>query len=123
VASGLVALVLGAFGGHHSGTPVVVIGVGAWLFFGGAYLLAFWSLSGQTPGMRFLGLHIEAGGNRRLGLRRSFRRLVGLVLAALPLLLGFLGVFTDERRCGWQDRLAQTEVVYEPVSPAGPTVP
>jgi uncharacterized RDD family membrane protein YckC len=114
--SALVGLVVSAIApSGHSDASVIAIGAGAWLIAGSAYALAFWSLSGETPGMRFLGIHIESQGNRRLGLRVAFKRLIGFALAALPAMLGFLGILTNERRCGWQDRLGRTEVVYEPI--------
>ena len=92
---------------------VLVLGTGAWLAAIGGYLVFFWSLSGQTPGMRFLGLRLRAGGSHRLGLRRSLRRLVAAGLAALPLGAGFLPILVNERRRGFHDRVAETEMVYE----------
>jgi len=47
-----------------------------------------------------------------IGLRRAARRLLGTVLAAIPLGLGFLGVLTREGRTGFHDRFAGTEVAY-----------
>ena len=85
-----------------------------------AYLVGFWSLIGQTPGMRFLSIHLDAGGSRELGLRRSIRRLIGAVLALLPLGLGLLAILTSPRRQGWHDRLAGTTVVYDARSRAAP---
>jgi hypothetical protein len=46
------------------------------------------------------------------------RRLVGLFLAAIPFGLGFLGILFNERRRGWQDRLAGVDVLYESREPA-----
>lgn len=109
--SALAALVFGNGSGASSGA--VVIGIGAWVFLGIAYSTFFWSLAGQSPGMRLLGIRIEAEGSRRLGLRRAFRRAIGLLLAIIPLGLGLLGVLTSERRQGLQDRIAGTEVLYE----------
>jgi hypothetical protein len=63
--------------------------------------------------MRFFGIRLGVEG-RRLPLRRSLKRLLGMVLAAIPFGLGFLGILLDERRRGWQDRLAGADVVYEP---------
>jgi uncharacterized RDD family membrane protein YckC len=95
-----------------------VSGIGAlfgafgWIAASSAYLLTFWSLAGQTLGMRFLSIRIEDyDGSRRLGLRRAWRRLVGLILAAIPLGLGFIGVLTRDDRRGWHDRHAGTDVV------------
>jgi uncharacterized RDD family membrane protein YckC len=46
-----------------------------------------------------------------LGVSRATLRLVGVVLSALPLGLGFLGLWTDAERRGWHDRFAGTKVV------------
>jgi uncharacterized RDD family membrane protein YckC len=88
-----------------------VFGAVAWLFFGGLYLFTFWSLAGQTPGMRFLSIRIEHGSSPRLGPRVARRRLVGTVLAAIPFGLGFLGVIARDDHRGFQDRHADTDVV------------
>lgn len=95
-------------------TPVVAVGVGAWLIAGSAYLVFFWALAGQTPGMRFMGIRAEANGSPELGGRAAFRRLLGTVLAAIPLGAGFLGVLFSERRRGLPDRMAHTDVLYLP---------
>jgi uncharacterized RDD family membrane protein YckC len=117
--SGVITLVASlAFGaGGEASAPAIVIGAGAWALAGSFYLTSFWALAGQTPGMRFVRIRLDSPEGRRIGLRRAVRRLVGLVLAILPLGLGLLGiVFSDERR-GWQDRFAGTEVVYADISP------
>jgi uncharacterized RDD family membrane protein YckC len=94
--------------------PALVVGVGVWLIAGSAYLTFFWALAGQTPGMRFMDIRVEAGGSPQLGAGVAFRRLVGTGLAAIPQGAGFLGVLFSERRHGLQDRIAGTDVVYLP---------
>ena len=118
--SGVITLVLSlAFGaGGEASTPAIAIGAGIWIIAGSLYLLSFWSLAGQTPGMRFVRIQLDSEEGRRIGLRRAVRRLFGLILAILPLGLGLLGVvFSDDRR-GWQDRFAGTDVLYADTSPA-----
>jgi uncharacterized RDD family membrane protein YckC len=114
VVSGVVALTVSRIlgGSGHISETGVVLGAVAWIIAWSTYLLFFWSLSGQTPGMRFLAIAIEADGSRRVGFRRSIRRLVGLGLAILPLGLGLLGTLFSARRRGLQDRIADTDVVY-----------
>ena len=110
-----IALVAGAFG--ISGDPqrsVVVAGAGVWLITGAFYLVAFWGLSGQTPGMRFLDIRLDASGTRRIGPRRAVKRLIGLGLSALALGIPLLGIVFSRRRRGLPDRMADTEVLYEP---------
>ena len=108
----LMTLVANAFGGNGEGADGLAIAVGstAWIGFGAVYLLGFWSLVGETPGMRFLGIHL---GEDRLPPRRSFRRLVGLGLSVLTFGIGFLGVLFGERRRAWEDRFSGTEVLYD----------
>jgi len=108
----LVTLIVNAFGGNGEGPDGFAIAIGstAWLGFGAVYLLGFWSLVGETPGMRFLGIRL---GEDRLSLRRSFRRLVGLGLSVLTFGIGFLGVVFGERRRAWEDRFSGTEVLYD----------
>ena len=79
---------------------------------GSLYLLIFWASVGQTPGMRFVRIHLEADGEKRIGRRRAARRLWGVVLCVLTLGLGFLGVLFNERRRGLHDRVAGTDLVY-----------
>ncbi len=110
----IAALIASAFTGNGNG----VSGLGArrrlaaWFGLGCLYLVVFWSLAGQTPGMRFFGIRLGVEG-QRLPPRQSLRRLVGMVLAAIPFGLGFLGILFDERRRGWQDRMAGVDVLYE----------
>ncbi len=117
----IVALIASFFTGNDNGLSGVALALGtiAWLTLGSVYLVVFWSLAGQTPGMRFFGIRLGVAG-RGLPLRASLKRLAGLVLATIPLCLGFLGVLFDERRRGWQDRLAGVDVVYEVRRPAAP---
>jgi uncharacterized RDD family membrane protein YckC len=110
----IAALIASFFSGNANGVSdlALVLGTSAWFALGALYLVAFWSLAAQTPGMRFFGIRLGVEG-RGLPLRRSVRRLVGLCLAAIPFGLGFLGILFDERRRGWQDRLAGVDVLYE----------
>jgi uncharacterized RDD family membrane protein YckC len=110
----IVALIGSFFGGDGNGVSgfALVLGTGAWLFLSGLYLIAFWCLAAQTPGMRFFGIRLGVA-ERGLPLRASLRRLIGLTLAWIPFGLGFLGILFDERRRGWQDRMAGVDVLYE----------
>lgn len=117
---GLIASAVGVDLGSLSGAAYAVGGA-AWLALGSLYLFVFWSLSGQTPGMRFLDIRIEHEGVRAIGPRRAMKRLVGFWLAAIPFCLGFLGVLTRLDRRGFHDRLGGTMVFY--INPAGPNQP
>ncbi len=117
VIAGAATLLVTFFGGSTKGVPKGAIAVGSftWLIVVGVYLCGFWALAGQTPGMRFLGIRID---ERRLPLRRAFRRLVGLGLSFVSFGIGFLGIVFGESRRGWADRMGRTEVVYDERRPA-----
>ena len=110
----IAALVASAFTGRNGVSDIaLVFGTTAWLVLVALYLFAFWSLAGQTLGMRFLGIRLAVDG-QGLPARASIRRLIGLGLGAVTFGIGFLGIFFDERRRGWQDRLAGVDVLYQP---------
>jgi uncharacterized RDD family membrane protein YckC len=113
VVSGLVAFLVSTLTDvGTASTGVIVAGTGLWLAAGGLYLVCFWALSGQTPGMRFVDIQLDSRHGRRIGVKRALRRLFGLFVAVAPLGLGLLAVATNADRRGWQDRIAQTDVVY-----------
>ena len=110
----IAALVASAFTGRNGVSDIaLVFGTTAWLVLVALYLFAFWSLAGQTLGMRFLGIRLAVDG-QGLPARASIRRLIGLGLGAVTFGIGFLGIFFDERRRGWQDRMAGVDVLYQP---------
>jgi uncharacterized RDD family membrane protein YckC len=84
-----------------------------------AYHVAFWTVTGQTPGKWLLGLKVQRLGGGRLTFGRALLRFVGYVLSALPFYAGFLWVLGPRRRA-WHDRLARTEVVYVRPRPEEP---
>jgi uncharacterized RDD family membrane protein YckC len=108
------ALIASAFTGNGNGVSNAALAAGTFLWFalGGLYLVGFWSLAGQTPGMRFLGIRLDVEG-RGLRFGRAVKRLIGMALAWIPFGLGFLGIFFDERRRAWDDRMCGADVVYE----------
>jgi uncharacterized RDD family membrane protein YckC len=108
----LVTLVDNAFGGSSDGGSVFAIAVGstAWVAIGSLYLISFWALAGQTPGMRFLGIRLSAG---RLPFGRCVKRVIGLYLSVITLGIGFLGIVFRENRRGWEDRFSGTAVLYD----------
>lgn len=112
VLAGAVTLVVTFLGGNGENVPRFAIAVGsfAWLVVVGSYLVGFWCLAGQTPGMRFLGIRLD---QRRLRLGQGIRRLIGLGLSIVTFGIGFLGIVFGEGRRGWADRMGGTEVVYD----------
>jgi uncharacterized RDD family membrane protein YckC len=112
----LITLVVSAVfaGGDGAPAPVIVLGAGAWVLASAFYLVFFWTLAGQTPGMRLLGIRLDRGdGVRQLGFRQAMRRIAGAVVSIAALGLGFLAILLSDRRQGWHDRLAGTAVVRD----------
>lgn len=114
--TGIVGLALSVFGERATDpeTSAVLAVLGAWWLVAGVYFTAFWTLTGQTPGMRVLRLEVTAVGGGRVDLGRALRRLVGMVLAAIPLMGGYALILWDGRRQGVHDKVAGTVVRYVP---------
>lgn len=97
-------------------TVLLVIGGFLYVLWTVAYFVGFWSTTtGQTLGSRVMQIRVrEAQIDRPLRARRAFVRLIGLMLAAIPLLAGFVPILVDARRRGFQDWLARSVVVHVP---------
>ena len=62
--------------------------------------------------MRFLGISLDDyDGTPRISPHAAWRRLIGMVLAAIPLGAGYWMILFSDRRRGLQDRMAHTEVI------------
>jgi uncharacterized RDD family membrane protein YckC len=79
------------------------------------YFPFFWARGGQTPGMRPFGLRVvrDRDGSS-IGWGTAFLRLIGLWVAAAVFYIGYIWIFIDKRRRGWQDLIAGTVVVKRP---------
>jgi uncharacterized RDD family membrane protein YckC len=109
------SLALSTFGVSLDELPTGVslaVGAGGWLVLNVAYFAGSWALTGQTRGMRLMAIRVERTHGEALSFRRGLRRLVGMVIAALPLFAGYLLILVDDRRRGLHDRLAGTVVVF-----------
>ena len=96
-------------------TVVAVIGGIVFILWSAGYFVGFWMATGQTPGNRVMQFRVVPTTGERIKPRRALMRLIGLVLAALPLFAGYLLILFDSRRRGLQDRLGRTLVVEAPV--------
>jgi len=112
---GVAALVASLVGGLRPQWLVGALLASAWFLIAGSYFVLFWSTAGQTPGMRLLRLRVRTGtaDGAPPSFGRSLVRLVGLVLAIVPLFAGFIPVLFTDRRRGLPDALAGTVVVYD----------
>ena len=114
ITGALVNLVASVFGSNNTLSPLeAVLGGAAWLAWGALYYTVFWSLTGQTPGDRLMGIRVYSTRSDRIHLRQAFVRYWAMLLAFLPLGAGFLPVLYDERRRGLHDRIAKTVVRWD----------
>jgi uncharacterized RDD family membrane protein YckC len=113
LASGVIASVVSfSFGSSLTLAGAIVLGVIAYLI-GGAVLVLFWTLGGQTPGMRFLSIRLIEDGSRDVTLGTAIKRLFALVVALIPFGLGYFWILRNPSRHAWQDTMTGTEVVYD----------
>jgi uncharacterized RDD family membrane protein YckC len=96
-------------------TVLLALGGAAYIAWSIGYFVVFWSTTGQTPGSRLMRIMVcRADDGEILRPGAAALRFVYLMLAALPLLAGFVTILFDERRRGVQDMLAGTVVVEAP---------
>jgi uncharacterized RDD family membrane protein YckC len=112
IGGAVIALAASLVGDLKFDTLQRVLAAGAWASAVATYFVFFWTATGQTPGMRIMELRVVTAAGTRPHFWRSVVRLVGLVLAIVPLFAGFLPVLVDDRRRALQDMLAGTVVVY-----------
>ncbi|HEY0360752.1 MAG TPA: RDD family protein [Solirubrobacteraceae bacterium] len=123
VASGVLGLILSLFTAVEVSSPGAVLGAAAmWSLVVGGYFVLFWTLTGETPGMRLMALRVIDRDGGPLGFGQALLRLVGAILAAIPFFAGYLLILVDDRRRGLHDMIAGTTVVYAPKSHT-PTAP
>jgi len=82
------------------------------LLFEYLYFIFFFSTTGQTVGKAIMGLRVVTIDGHRMGVKRSFIRVLCYVLSLAPLGLGFLWVLGEDRRRAWHDKIARTYVLY-----------
>ena len=119
VLAAAIGLVAALAGGAHAGWVAGTLAGAGWLLIGAVYFVAFWSGTGQTPGMRVMRVRVLTSSGGSVSLLRALVRFVGLILAIAPLFAGFLPVPFDRRRRALPDFLAGTVVVCEPGESVG----
>ena len=115
VVAGIAALIASLVGGLRPAWLAGALLGSGWSLIAAAYFVLFWSSAGQTPGMRVLHVRVHGPHGSTPSIGRSIVRLVGLVLAIVPLFAGFIPVLFTERRRGLPDFLAGTVVLYDDV--------
>ena len=120
VSSVLGSLVSSVFAEPLSLTAVVALAVFG-VVVGGAIFAGFWSLAGQTPGMRFLAIRlVRTDGSRHIRFWSASRRVLAVIVSLLPLGLGYLAILWSPQRRSWADRMTGTEVIYDLVARSAP---
>jgi uncharacterized RDD family membrane protein YckC len=89
----------------------ILVGLG-WVLTVSVYFVGFWTVTGQTAGMRLMHLRVVARDGAAPHALRAVVRLIGLGLSIVPLFAGFIPILVDDRRRGLADFLAGTFVVY-----------
>jgi len=69
--------------------------------------MLFFSLTGDTPGMRYARIGLCTFGDRNPTRKAMRRRVLATLLAACPLGLGLAWACLDEERLGWHDRMSR----------------
>ena len=119
----VVGLIIEAFGTFTVDLDLggALLAGAVWSLAFAAYFTAWWSLTGQTPGMRALGVKVLTTTGDRLRPRRGLLRVVAMAVAAFPFFAGYLLILVNDRRRGLHDLIARTVVVYvERERPAAP---
>lgn len=111
IVSALVGLVVALVGELRPAWLFGAIAGAGWVFFVGAYFACFWSLAGQTPGMRLVQLSVVGPGGAAPGFLRAVVRFLALLVAIIPMFAGLLPILFDSRRRGLHDFVAQTAVI------------
>jgi uncharacterized RDD family membrane protein YckC len=93
--------------------PMAVGAVGLFLGMAGLYQLYFGGISGQTLGMKVMGIRLISYRGVAPGPARGLLRLVALALSLLPAGLGWLWALFDREHRALHDHLAGTYVIRE----------
>ena len=82
---------------------LIVVGSAAYGLWLVGYFVVFWSVTGQTPGNRLLQIRVcRASDGTAPSAGAALLRFGGVIVAALPLFVGFLPILLDDRRRGLQ---------------------
>ena len=108
---GLIVEAFSNFSPDVNSLSVALAAIG-WLLLFTLYFSTFWSLTGQTPGMRALGIRVTTAASERLTPRRSLLRVACMIAAAIPFFVPYLLILIDDRRRGLHDVVARTVVRY-----------
>jgi uncharacterized RDD family membrane protein YckC len=109
---GVLAVIATLVSSVHFDTAEKLIAAAGWALSVSIYFVAFWSLTGQTPGMQLMRIRVTDADGNPPSVVHSIVRGIGLICCIIPLFLGFVTVLFDNRRRGAHDMIAGTVVVY-----------
>ena len=102
------------FAGLVVGVLLYVGGFAAFVFIIAHFIFVVWLVTtrGQSPGKMAIGIKIVKtdGSSAKLG-SVLLREIIGKIVSAIVLLLGFIWILFDGKRQGWHDKIAETVVV------------
>lgn len=81
---------------------------------GTAYLVYFWSTTGQTLGNIVMKIKVARADGQALSISTGVLRYVGYVISIIAIFIGVLWVLWDPNKQGWHDKIASTVVVRAP---------
>lgn len=110
--SAMAALIASLVGSLRPAWLVSLVLAAGWSVLGGVYFAGFWSLVGQTPGMRLMRIRVRAPDGAPLSFGRSALRVLGLAAAIIPCFAGFVPALFDARCRALPDFVAQTTVEF-----------
>jgi uncharacterized RDD family membrane protein YckC len=108
--SAMATLVASLVGSLRPAWLVGLILASGWSVLSIVYFAGFWSLVGQTPGMRLMRVRVRGPRGEPVSFARSVVRVVGLALAIIPCFAGFIPALFDGRRRALPDLIAGTTV-------------
>lgn len=90
-----------------TGIPALLVSAVMLFAFAIGYQLLFFSLNGSTPGMHYARIGLCTFNDENPTRSAMRQRIFALLLAGMPLGLGFIWACMDEENLGWHDRISR----------------
>ncbi len=75
------------------------------------YFIYFYGTSGQTLGKKMLNIKVVSTDGTPLTYKKGLLRVIGYIIASIPIYIGFIWMLFDENKQNWEDKIANTYVV------------
>ncbi len=104
---GVVGFVIGSAVGDAGQTLNSVFGLIYWII-----VLIMVATRGQSPGKIVIGIKIVKTDGVSIGIGRTLvREVIGKIISAIIILLGYIWILFDSKNQGWHDKISDTMVV------------